>query len=308
MRFELTILGSNSAVPAYGRHPSAQVLNVREELYLIDCGEGTQLRLAENQIKTGKIEHIFISHLHGDHIFGLVGLLTSYSMGGREKPLHVYGPAGLAAFIHSQLYWSHSHLNYPLHIHRTEPRFKCLVYENRDLWVYSIPLQHSVPTNGYLFIEKERPRHIIPAYIEAYGMGIEQIRAVKKGKDLWLEGGRRIANDLLTEPPPPSRSFAYCSDTRYHPELVEHIKGVDMLFHEATFEQAMEERAAATFHSTTAQAAEIARRAGVRRLIIGHFSARYRDLSPLLEETRRIFKRSTLAIEGKTFNITELER
>lgn len=305
MRFELTILGSNSAVPAYGRHPSAQVLNVREELYLVDCGEGTQMRLSENQIKVGKIQHIFISHLHGDHVFGLVGLLTSYSMGARYKALHIYGPLGLEELIHSQLRLSQSHLNYPLYIHNTQPSFKSLIYENRDLWVYTIPLNHSIPANGYLFIEKERPRHIIPTYIDTYDMSIEQIRAVKKGRDLWLKDGRRIANEVLTEPPPPSRSFAYCSDTRYHPSIVKHIKGVDLLFHEATFRQDLEDRAAATFHSTTAQAAQIAKQAEVGQLIIGHFSARYRDLSPLLEEVTAIFEQSALAVEGKTYTIIE---
>lgn len=303
MRFELTILGSNSAVPAYGRHPSAQVLNVREELYLIDCGEGTQMRLSENQIKTGKIGHIFISHLHGDHVFGLIGLLTSYSLGGRDSAIHVYGPPGLETLIYSQLKLSYSHLTYPLHVHTTQPQFKSLLYENRDLWVYSIPLEHSVPANGYLFVEKERPRHIIPDYIEAYDMSIEQIRAVKKGADLWLKDGRRIANEVLTDPPPPSRSYAYCSDTRYQPRLVEYIKGVDMLFHEATFNQSLAERATATFHSTTAQAAQIAKQAGVKRLIIGHFSARYRNLFPLLEEVRAIFEHSALAIEGEVYHI-----
>lgn len=300
-RFELTVLGSNSAMAAHGRHPSAQVLNLREHLFLIDCGEGTQMRMDDFAIRRSRIEHIFISHLHGDHVFGLVGLLMSYGLMGRSEPLHVYSPPGLRRVIEVQLQATDSELSYALHFHETEPERHACIFQNQDAEVYTLPLKHGIPCNGYLFREKPAPRRMLKEAIARWQIPVEQIPSIKLGGDLTLPDGNIVANAELTADPLPVRSFAYCSDTLYDEALVPLLSGVDLLYHEATYCQSEQEQARKYFHSTALQAANIALQAGAKSLLLGHFSSRYGDLSPLLDEARSIFPNSHLATEGKTF-------
>ncbi len=303
MKFELTILGCNSAKPANGRHPTAQVLNIQEELILIDCGEGTQNRMNDFGIKRGRIKYIFISHLHGDHIFGLPGLLTSYSLNTRTEPLTIFAPSGLQEMIEVVLKNSGSILSYPIYFKVTNPEISSKIFENEVFEVYTIPLQHRVPTNGYLFREKERPRNIIPEKIQEYEIPFSQIPAIKKGEDLKLPDGITIPNEELTLSPPPPRSFAFCSDTVYNEAIIPIIDGVDLLYHEATFLHERLQRAIQTKHSTALQAAQIAQKSNAGQLIIGHFSSRYRDVTPFLEEAQSFFEKTHVAEEGKTYQV-----
>lgn len=295
MAFELTILGSSAAIPAHGRHLSAQVLQAGGELFLIDCGEGTQIQLMDYKIKFSKINHIFISHLHGDHIFGLMGLIMTYDLMGRTAPLHIYSPKGLEDFIKTQLY---SGQRYPLYFHSSDTTVSTLLYENNYLEVYSIPLIHRDPCHGFLFVEKKKVSNIIKEKIEVYNIPYQQINKIKEGADFLTEKGELIPNIELTIPAPNPLKFAYCSDTMYSEEIIPLIKEVDLLYHEATFMQNMLEQAQKTMHSTAAQAASIAQQAQAKKLIIGHFSARYINLKPLLEEAKAVFDSTFLAEEG----------
>lgn len=301
MTFELTILGSNAAVPANGRHPSAQYLDVGREAFLIDCGEGTQIQMMNFRIKRSKINHIFISHLHGDHIFGLIGLLMSMSLNNRKTPLHVYSPNGLEDIIRIQI---DKPLTYPLHFHVTNPETPELLYESNTITVRTIPLVHRVPCHGFLFEEKDRPAQMRKEKIEEYAIPYTAIPAIKKGGDYMMEDGRCIPNSELTKPAPKGRKFAYCSDTMYSEKIVPLIKEVDILYHEATFMHDCLEQAEKTMHTTALQAATIAQKARVRKLIVGHFSSRYKNLVPLLEEAQSIFEATQLAEEGALVRIS----
>jgi len=304
MKFELTILGSNSAIPAHGRHPTAQVLNIREQLYLIDCGEGTQIQLQRYKIKGSKINHIFISHLHGDHFFGLIGLITTYHLLHRNKPLHIYGPPPLEDIIAIHLkHTGMAGLHYELVFHPIDNTGSEVILENKGLKVRTIPLKHRIPCSGFVFREKTKERHILPEMLERYNIPVEQILEIKKGADFTTAGGQTIANATLTTPPDEPRVFAYCTDTLYDESIVSYVREVDMLYHEATFDKSMVERARITHHATTEQAARIAQKARVKQLIIGHFSAKYARLLPLLEEARAIFENTSLAMEGARFEI-----
>jgi ribonuclease Z len=303
MKFEVTILGSNAAVPAYGRNLTAQVLNVHDQLFLIDCGEGTQIRLLDYKIKLSKIERIFISHLHGDHVFGLIGLLMSYGLNQRDKPLYLYGPAGLESLIQEQLRITQGYLCYPLHFMTTEPDQLELIYQDELMEILSFPLDHKIRCNGYLFREKPGLRRMNKEMIEAHKIPIEQILDIKQGADYLDAQGHRIPNELLTYPPRPARSYAFCTDTAYSEAIIPWIRGVDLLYHEATFTRDLQEHARSTGHSTAEQAAQLASAAGVKHLLIGHFSSRYGDLSPLLEEARAVFPNTSLAIEGRLFYV-----
>lgn len=300
MNFELTILGSNSAMPAYGRHLSAQVVTMGNNTFLIDCGEGTQLRMMDCQVKMYNIQHIFISHLHGDHIFGLIGLLMTYNLNGRKKALHIYSPEGLKPMIDIQL--DHP-LSYPLHFHSTQPQEFALLFENSALQVYSIPLVHRVPCHGFLFIEKTRLPNMRKEKIKAYNIPYTEIPKIKAGAGFVTEAGEEIPHTALTIPPPPPRKFAYCSDTMYSEDILPFIEGVDLLFHEATFMHDLLEQAQKTMHSTAYQAASIASQAKVKQLILGHFSSRYSNLTPLLQEAQAVFANTSLAEEGKPIKI-----
>lgn len=306
MKFCLTILGVNSAIPANGRVPSSQILEVQNEKFLIDCGEGCQIRMDQFGIGRSKINHAFISHLHGDHIFGLPGLLYSFSLNRRRSPLHLYSPQpDLLREMLANLLLAQGKLGYELFFHDAtatdgQPR---LVFENELLTVYSFSLLHRVPTVGYLFREKQRPPNIVPEKIKEYGLTVEQILLAKRGMEIRLSDGRTLAPAELTLPPPPPRSYAYASDTMYHEGMVAAVAGVDLLYHEATFAHEMAGYAAETMHSTPRQAAQIALKAQVKKLILGHFSSRYKDLRPLLKEAEEVFPSTVLGEEGRVYEL-----
>lgn len=302
MIFEVTILGSNSALPAHGRHPTAQVLNHNEKLFLIDCGEGTQMQLSNYHIKRSKINHIFISHLHGDHYYGLIGLLTSYHLLKRKEPLHLFCPKGLKEILLLNFKFSDTHLHYELVFHEVNAAGSDVIFENEELTVSTLPMKHRIPCNGFLFREKPRQRRILPEKLEEYGIPISKIQDLKEGKDIELAGDL-IPNRQITGEPQPSRAYAFCSDTLYSEDLLPLITGVDLLYHEATFMNDSAERASMTFHSTTIQAATIAKKAAVSNLLIGHFSAKYEDLELILQEARTVFPHTRLAIEGNTVQV-----
>lgn len=301
--FTLTILGSNSAVPAHNRYPSAQYLKHYRSSFLIDCGEGTQFQMNRYHLKRGNLNHIFISHMHGDHYFGLVGLLNSLKLNNRTQELHIYGPPELDAIIRLQADYTDEQWPYPIIFHPHTFDKVYTLMESEYLSVQSIPLKHKIPCQGFLFREKPKPRKIVSSSIEKYGVLHEEIPAIKRGEDHITKAGERVANHLLTTDTPPSYSYAYCSDTVYDEELVKHVKGVDVLYHEATFMNDSEEKALLRFHSTARQAARIAKAAGVGQLIIGHYSAKYKNLDDLLREAREVFPNTQLAIEGRSFDI-----
>lgn len=302
MTFDVTILGSNSALPAHGRHPTSQVVNHNENIFLLDCGEGTQMQLSAYKIKRSKIGHIFISHLHGDHYYGLIGLLTSYHLLKRAEPLHLFGPRGLKEIIDLNFKYSDTRLVYKLVAHEVDCTGAAVIFETEELTVSTIPMNHRIPCCGFLFREKKHERKINPEKIAAYKIPVTAIPDLKKGGDLQL-GDRTIPNDELTFDPSPSRSYAFCSDTLYHEAIIPQVQGADLMYHESTFMEESRERAALTFHSTTLQAATIASKAEVKKLLIGHFSAKYDDLELLLDEAKTVFPNSELAIEGKTISI-----
>ncbi len=303
MTFEVTILGSSSATPIFNRNPSAQLLNVNEHFYLIDCGEGTQLQLLRYGLKAQRINHIFISHLHGDHYLGLIGLLSSLHLNGRTKAMHLFAPAALLEIIEVQFKYSETELRYPLIFHPTNAEKSQQIFENSDLKVETIILNHRIPCTGFKFVQKKRLRKAIKEKIEEFNIPANAIPNLKRGLDYTDAQGKVFkAADLTREAEEP-RSYAYCSDTICSWNYLENIMGVDTLYHEATFMNDMLERASETFHTTALQAGEIAKKAGAKQLIIGHFSARYRDLIPLLEESRTLFTNTQLAIEGQTFSL-----
>lgn len=286
-----------------GRHPSAQVLNVQEQLYLIDCGEGTQMRMDDFNIRKNKIEQIFITHLHGDHVYGLIGLLSSYGLMGRDKPIDVFAPYGLEDIILTNLKYTTSTLPYPLTVHVLDTEQHTLIYENKTLEVFSIPLRHRVPTCGFLFREKPRLRNIIPEKITEYQIPFKQIPRIKEGADFVTAEGAVIPNAALTVPPVPPRSFAYCSDTLYYEAIIPYIKGVDLLYHETTYCHDKLEEAQVAMHTTAFQAATLAKLAGVGRLITGHYSARYADISPIIEEAQAVFANTIAGEEGRSYEV-----
>lgn len=302
MKFEVTILGNNSAFPAYGRFPTSQVVNYDDHLFMIDCGEGTQVRLSQFRIKRSRIDHIFISHLHGDHVYGLPGLLNSYAHMGREKPMYIYGPKGIRMLIDTVLRLSSSIVNYEIVYKELDHTDKIKVFENGSLRVYAFPMKHRVPTYGYLFEERKEKVNLSKEAIDKYGLTIRDIHALKAGEEtIVVEGVQIKAEDVLIKAP--RRSYAYCSDTVFDTDLVPWIKGVDLLYHEATFMHDLEHKAEFSKHSTALQAGMIARLAEVGKLIIGHFSSRYKDVEPLVEEARESFPEVASADEGTVFTI-----
>jgi len=303
MIFEVSILGSSSATPIYQRHPTAQVLNIHERLFLMDCGEGTLIQLNRYRIKFHRINHIFISHLHGDHYLGIVGLLSTMHLQGRTMDMHLYGPEPLKEIIDIQLKYSETILRYPLHFHVLHADKPSVVLEDENIIIKTIILNHRIPCTGFLFSEKPGPRKLLKDKLSKHKVPLKFYQNLKNGEDYVSEGGSVIPNKELTADPKPARSYAFCSDTKYDESILPSIRNVDLLYHEATFLSDKAERAAETFHSTAADAARIAVRAGAKRLIIGHFSARYKNLYPLLEEARNIFPETTLAIEGDSFRI-----
>lgn len=301
--FELTILGCSSATPTSSRHPTSQVLNQHERYFLIDCGEATQIQLRRFKIKMQRIDHIFISHLHGDHYLGLPGLLGTMHLVGREKELHIYSPAGLQEIINVGHYHSKTFLKYKLIFHVLEEKSKSVIYEDEKMTVETIPMNHRIPCCGFLFREKDNLRNIIKEKIDQYNIPTQEISRIKKGEDYINAERKIIPNSELTSEPPPPRTYAYCSDTIYNESYIEQIKNADLLYHESTFATDMIERAKETHHCTAKEAGTIAQKANVKKLIIGHFSARYRDLSLLHAEAKDIFPNTVLAEEGQTYSV-----
>ena len=303
MSFKVTILGSSGALPALGRFPSAQYLNIQNHHFLIDCGEGAQMQMIKHLVPIHKIERIFISHLHGDHYLGLMGLLFSMHLNKRVNDLHLHAPKGLDEIILLQLKYSKSSLNYPIHFHSTDTEKAYVLWEDDSMTVSTIPLQHKVACAGFLFREKKKVRRIDKTKLPD-GLLLQQIASLKTGNDVTdVDGKILYRNEDLTLPPKPSYSYAYCSDTAPFDEIKSSIMGVDLLYHESTFMEAERNKAVETMHSTAMDAARIAHSVNAGKLIIGHFSARYKELEDMLAEARTIFRNTELAIEGNSFEL-----
>lgn len=303
MKFELTVLGSNSAFPTSERYPTAHVLNVHERFFLIDCGEGTQMQLRRNHIGFAKINSLFISHLHGDHYFGIFGLISTFRLLGRKTDLHIYAPKELEKIVYLVLGYNHDTMEFKLVFHQLNTKSNEVVYEDKILTVTSFPLKHRIPTCGFLFKEKLRPRTIKRVAIDFHKIPIKDIKGIKDGNDFLNSEGKTISNNLLTLPPPSPRSYAFCSDTAYSEEIIPVIKDVDLLYHESTYLHELSSMAETAYHSTSHQAATIALKANVKRLVIGHFSSRYKDVTPLLEEARKVFPETYEAIDNKVYSV-----
>lgn len=296
-KFELHILGCGSALPTTRHFPTSQIVNLRDKLFMIDCGEGAQLQFRKSHLKFSRLNHIFISHLHGDHCFGLLGLVSTLNLLGRTAELHIHSPKGLEELLAPVLRFFNRQMTYKLLFHEFDTKEPSLIYEDRSLTVTTIPLRHRMPCCGFLFAERPRPNHIIREMIDFYQVPVYELNRIKNGADYVTPQGETIPNARLTTPADPPRRYAYCSDTIFLPSIVEQIKGVDLLFHEATFTEDAAARAKETFHTTAAQAAQIARDAEVKKLLIGHFSARYESESGFLEEARAVFPDTVLAKE-----------
>ena len=303
MSITLTILGCHSATPRSFAHPTSQFIAINNEHFLIDCGEGTQVQLRKYKVKFTKISRIFISHLHGDHFYGLIGLISTFSLYKRQNELHIYGPKGIKKIIELQLELGKSVLSYDLIFHELISKKSNIIYENDKVSVTTIPLKHRVYTNGYLFKEKIGERKLnMEAVSKISEIAICDYQNLKNGKDYTLENGTIIKNKALTANPIPPKSYAFCSDTSFNPNIVPIIKNVDLLYHEATFLEDKSNLAKKTLHSTAKQAAIIALKAQVKQLILGHFSSRYTNENLFLKEAQTQFKNAILAKEGLVIN------
>lgn len=302
----VTILGSSSALPTSERYPSAHVLNARERLFLIDCGEGTQMQLRKLRIRFGKINHIFVSHLHGDHIFGIYGFLSTLSLMGRKVPLNLYAPERYEHILHSHLADFDIKLSFEINFTPLRGNDPVQILDDKYLTVTSFPLQHRVPSFGFLFREKILGRNVIKEKLTELNIPTVRIPAIKKGEDYITPEGNTIKNADLTYPPPEPLSYAYCSDTKYFKRLPSFVKGVTLLYHEATFDKDLTELAEITGHSTTTDAAKTALQANAGALLIGHFSSRYKTISSLVDEAREIFPETYPAIDGSKYVIGAL--
>lgn len=303
MTFKVTILGSSSAKPSVRKHHSAQVVNLYEQYYLVDCGEGTQLRLMECGINPLKINTVFISHIHGDHSYGLLPMISTLGLMGRKTPLDVYAPKPFGEIMECHFKYFDLKLPFEVIWHEVDTRTNSLIYENKVMEVWTIPLRHRVPCAGYLFKEKTPPKNICKEAVDKYNLGIAQIVSVKNGENLVLDSGEMVKNEDLTYTPFVPRSYAYISDTHYSGRAVTLSEGVNLMYHEATFADRDKTLAKETGHSTTLQAARAALTAGADKLIIGHFSSRYKVEEELLEEARTLFPETYIAEEGVTFTI-----
>lgn len=291
---------------SHGRHPSSQLLKIHQHTFLIDCGEGTQFQLQKFKCKPFKINCIFISHLHGDHYFGLIGLLTTFQLLRRESGLVIVGPPQLEDIIRLQLSVANSVLTFPIEFVQTQTEKQEVVYESDDVEVTSFPLKHRIPCTGFLFREKTSPRRINPEKIQDVNLSAENFKDLRSGLDIVDTDGIRHSNESLTLTGNPSRSYAYCTDTLYLPSIIPVIQGVDLLYHETTFVHEASDRAELTFHSTTIQAAMIAKAAMAKKLLIGHFSSKYHDLNILLEECKTVFEPTELSIEGNIISVNRI--
>ena len=305
MSIELTILGCHSATPRVNAHPTAQYLEINSRCFLIDCGEGTQRQMRKYKVGFSKINQIFISHLHGDHFFGLIGLISTFGILNREKELHIFGPLGIKEVINLQLRHSKSHIKFDLIFHELNSKKSELIFEDEKVKIKTIPLHHRVYTNGFLFMEKEKPRKLdIKAIKDVEEIETCDYNNLKAGKDFVLKSNEVIQNSLLTLDPEPTLSYAFCSDTSYKPDIIEIIKEAHLLYHEATFLSDKKDLAKKTRHSTAEQAALIAKKANVKKLIIGHYSSRYKDISLFKKEAEKVFTNVILAETGKVISMS----
>lgn len=300
---KVTILGSASAKPTAAAHPSAQIVNIDEQYFLVDAGEGVQQQMFRYGINPLRLRGVFISHLHGDHVFGLFPLLSTLGLYGRQTPLKVFAPRPFGEILECHLRYFDSDLPYAVEWEEVDTTKHRIVFENRSVEVWSIPLRHRVPTAGYLFREKMPELNVDKFKIERYGLSVKQIVAAKRGEDIALDDGTVIPNAELTYLPRIPQSYAYCSDTNRSTMVARRVKGVDLLYHEATYAESERKQAKERGHSTARQAAEIAVAAEAKRLLIGHFSSRYKQPAVLLDEARATFPATDIAVEGETYTI-----
>ncbi|MGI6222613.1 MAG: ribonuclease Z [Prevotella sp.] len=301
--FLVHILGCGSALPTLHHFASSQLIEIRGKCFMVDCGEGTQISLRRSHIRFTKLQAVFISHLHGDHCFGLIGLICTFGMLGRIAPLHVYAPAALEPMLNAQLEMFCPGLEFEVVFHAVDTTVAQVIFEDKSLTVSTIPLDHRIPCCGFLFREKPGRRHVLRDMIDCYEIPISQIDNIKSGADWTTPDGEVIPNVRLTSDPDRTRSYAYCSDTRYIPTLHQLVEGVDLLYHESTYTDECAERARLYYHSTARQAATVARDAHVGKLLLGHYSARYDDEEGLLREARAVFRESYLSDEGLTMSV-----
>lgn len=297
----LTILGNNSAVPAFDRHPTSQVISHNGNNYLIDCGEGTQIQLLRYKIRRSKITHIFISHLHGDHYFGLIGLLNSLSLLGHNQPISLFAPAALQEILDIQLKVSDTTLGFELNFHPIDGA--ATLVDTPSISIKCFPTDHRIPCFGFSFEEKRVPRKLIPEKAKAAGIPAMYYERLVRGEDYIKKSGERIPVETVTEPSLPGPKYAFCADTRYDESIIEHVKGFDLIYHESTYLHALAERARERYHSTSVQAAELAKKAAVKRLLLGHFSSKYALLDEFEKEARTVFPNTDLALEGMCYPI-----
>lgn len=301
--FNINILGCGSALPTTRHLATSQVVDLRDKLYMIDCGEGTQVQMRRMRVRFGRLAHIFISHLHGDHCFGLPGLISTLGMLGRTGELVVHGPKEIESYLRPVMDLFCRGMEFEVRFNPVDTRSHSLVMEDRSLSVYSIPLKHRIPTCGYLFAEKPKEAHIIREMTDFYQVPVRCMKDIKQGLDYVTPEGEVVPNSRLTRPAAPPKRYAFCSDTAYNRSIIPIVEGVDLLYHEATFAECDLARAKETFHSTARQAAEIARDARVKRLVIGHYSARYEDLSELHREAEAVFPGTILGNEGMVITV-----
>lgn len=301
--FRVHILGCGSALPTLKHNASSQVVEIRGKMFMVDCGEGTQIALRRSRLRFTKIQTVLITHLHGDHCFGLIGMISTFGMLGRTSPLHVFAPKQLEPMLKAQIELFCHGLDYEVVFHAVDTETHQVVYEDRSLTIETIPLQHRIPCCGYLFREKNGLRHILRDMIDCYEIPLSQINNIKNGADWTTEDGELVPNTRLTTPPDPVRSYAYCSDTRYMPTLHNLVKDVNLLYHEATYDSTCEDQARLYYHSTAREAATVARDAHAGRLMLGHFSARYDDERAILREAKTVFPNSFLANEGLVVDV-----
>lgn len=303
MSAKLHIIGSGSALPTKNHFPTSQVLELREKQYMIDCGEGTQIRMSQMGLKTTRLGHVFISHLHGDHCFGLIGMISTFGMLKRTADLHIHAHPDLERLLTPLLNYFCTDISFKIEFHPIDPSNNQLIFEDRSIEVYTIPLKHRVPTCGFLFQEKPGLRHIKRDMIDFYNVPVSKIGKIKLGEDFITDEGETIPNETFTLPPTPTLKFAFCSDTAYSESIIPIIRDADLLYHEATFAESELVRARQTMHSTARQAAEIAKKANVKKLILGHFSARYISKNILLKEAKEVFENTELADDMKYFEL-----
>lgn len=297
---KITILGNNSALPAYGRYPTAQVIEINEHYFLMDCGEGAQMRMQQFGVKSTRINHIFISHMHGDHFYGLVGFISSLSLWGRERELYLYCPKEIKSILEFQLKWD---LGFTIIYKLIEEGERLILIDEEKYEVSCFPVYHSVPTHGFKFIEKKRKRVLLPMKLQQYEIPKYFYKNLTEGEDYETRDGALIKNEWVTMDGHPNKVYAFCADTRYAPEICDDIEGVDLLYHESTYLDDSQHKAVERFHSTAKEAAAIAKQARAKKLLVGHFSSKYKELDAFVDEAKTVFEFTELALEGMTFEI-----